>query len=101
MNYTLLMITHLCYTVLLKAKYFHCYRELLTMAIFNGKTVNIFSEKNSIILLSLSSCLLCRQLRFQCHNAELEANDVEVCFISMFMTGVTIFVVWEVIHLHR
>lgn len=56
------LLTYLCYDVLLKAKYFHCYRELLTMAIFKGKrikTVNIFSEKNSIILLNQSSCLLC------------------------------------------
>lgn len=63
------------------------------------KTVNIFSEKNSIILLNQSDCLLCCQLRFQCHIAEPKANDVEVCFISMCMTGR--FVKWEMIHLHR
>lgn len=63
------------------------------------KTVNIFSEKNSIILLNRSSCLLCCQLRIQCHNAELKANDVEVCFISMCMAGR--FVEWKMIHPHR
>lgn len=92
MIYTLL--TYLCYNVLLKTEYFHRYRELLATAIFKGKwgikTVNIFSEggkKNSIILLNWSSCLLCYQLRVQCHNAELRANDVDVCFISVCMTG--------------
>lgn len=92
MIYTLL--TYLCYNVLLKTEYFHRYRELLAMAIFKGKwgikTVNIFSEgekKNSIILLNWSSCLLCYQLRVQCHNAELRANDVDVCFVSVCMTG--------------
>lgn len=50
-------------------------------------------------MLNQSSCLLCCQLRFQCHNAELKANDVEVCFISMCMTGR--FVEWKMIHQHR
>lgn len=63
------------------------------------KTVNIFSEKNSIILLNRSSCLLWCQLRIQCHNAELKANDVEVCFISMCMAGR--FVEWKMIYPHR
>lgn len=36
MVFTLLMTT-LCYNVLLKAKYFHCYRELMTAVIFKGK----------------------------------------------------------------
>lgn len=85
------LLTYLCYNVLLKAKYFHCYHELLTMAIFKGKwkgkLLIYFREKNSIILLNRSGCLLCCQLRFQCHYAEIKANDVEVCFISMCMTG--------------
>lgn len=95
------LLTSLCYKVLFKAKYFHCYRQRLTMAIFKGKrskTVNIFSEKYSIILLNPSRCLLCCQLRFQCHYAELKANDAEVCFISMCMTGG--FVVWKKISLN-
>lgn len=60
------------------------------MALFKGKrskAVNIFSEKYSIILLNPSRCLLCCPLRFQCHYAELNANDTEVCFISTCMTG--------------
>lgn len=68
--FTLLMMTYLCYNVLLKAKYFLCYCKLLTVALFEGKGGSkqfIFSEKNSIILLNLSCCLLCCKLRFQCH----------------------------------
>lgn len=48
--------------------------------------VYIFRQ-NSIILLNQSSCLRCCKLRFQGHIAEREASDVEVCFISMCMTG--------------
>lgn len=59
------------------------------MAIFKGKrskTVNIFSEKYSIILLKSITLLALLSTRFQCHFAELKANDAEVCFISMCTT---------------